>query len=41
MAEIVDPETPFTPTDDPETECPRCPFADLCGTTWTKSRSRE
>lgn len=34
VEEIFSPEMSFTPTDDPESHCPQCPYAAICGTQW-------
>ena len=36
LSEIVDPNMPFTSTDDFEKDCIYCPFQSICGTQWTR-----
>lgn len=35
-AEIRSTEIPFTPTADPKSDCPECPYRAICGTQWTE-----
>ncbi len=39
VEEMLDPDTPFHPAPDPDTQCPHCPYRTPCGRQWMRPRS--